>query len=530
MNMKKWVIVFLLSGILFFTMPADNALQAQEQAQGPAQSKLQAKELKTGNITVDFKDADIHDVLKIISYKSGINIVAGRDVQATVTIRLVDVPWEKAVDVVLKAYDFAYEWDKNIIMVTTLERLVEKREKEAQAAQQEPLGTLTYKLKFLDANDVKKALEGQLSPRGKIGILEVEPQRGWKSRGGFGGEFEKVERITGGRPRSKTLIITDVQSNLRTILEVIEKMDTMPQQVLIEARLMEVNRDRLKDLGLDWGTGTSVNDKTASITTLPINKRGGRTVDELGGINLSSRETPSVFSSKTGTSLSGIWPFDTGLSLIYQRLTGSQFQILLHALEEDVHTNTLSAPRIITLDGQEAYIMVGEKRPIVESEIESSETSVGISKKLKEYQPLGIELNVVPHICGDNQINMTIYPSVTSSSSNVDATSQIGTATSTDSYPIILVREAQTQVLINDRETIVIGGLLKDVKSKGVYKTPILGDIPLVGLLFQRRTTDTEKIDLLIFITAHIVREGDFSPEEISRLEKRLSTIKPKKN
>jgi len=149
--------------------------------------------------------------------------------------------------------------------------------------------------------------------------------------------------------------------------------------------------------------------------------------------------------------------------------------------------------------------MVGERRPIIKSEISSSQTSVGISKNLNYYQNLGIELNVVPQVCDENRINLTIYPSVTSSSQNTPAQSQISGATSTDYYPVILVRETQTQILVNSGETVVIGGLLKDVTSEGVTKTPILGDIPFLGKLFQRTTKDTGKIDLVIFITAKII-------------------------
>ena len=110
-------------------------------------------------------------------------------------------------------------------------------------------------------------------------------------------------------------------------------------------------------------------------------------------------------------------------------------------------------------------------------------------------------------------INLSIYPSVTSSSQNVAATSVVGDQTTTDLYPIILVRETQTQVILRDGETIVIGGLLKDVRSESIIKVPILGDIPFLGLLFQRKTWDTEKIDLLIFITAHIVNPDEILPQ-----------------
>jgi len=476
---------------------------------------------ENSKINLNFKDADIRVVLESLAEKSGVNIVAAPEVTGLVSVKLSDVDWETALDVITQTYGYGYEWiNKEIVMVTTLENLAEKRKKEAEVSQQEALEIATYNLKYLDANDVKKAVEKQLTERGRITVLGIAPQKGWKSRGGMSGDFTKAERQAGARTRSKVLIITDTKSNVRDILAAIKAIDVQPKQVLIEARLMEVNEDTLKDLGVDWGTGNTVGKG-------PMGYKTG-TKNKFGILGSTSRNSPSVFGAKAG--LSGTWPFDSGLSLLYEKLTGTQFQILLHALEEDVNTNTLSAPRILTLDGQEAYIMVGERRPIIKSSIDSSQTSVGISKELDYYQNLGIELNVVPQVCNNESINLTIYPSVTSSSSNVTATSQIGSTTSSDTYPIIDVRETQTQVLMKDGETIVLGGLLKNVKSEGVYKTPILGDIPLLGLLFQRKTHDIQKIDLIIFITAHIVKDGEFTPGQISRLQEKYSKAGLKKS
>jgi type II secretory pathway component GspD/PulD (secretin) len=123
---------------------------------------------------------------------------------------------------------------------------------------------------------------------------------------------------------------------------------------------------------------------------------------------------------------------------------------------------------------------------------------------------------------------MIIHPSVTSSSSSVSARSTAGNATTTTSYPVIDVREAQTQVMIKDGETIVIGGLLKDVKGKETIGIPFLSKIPLLGKLFNREIEDNEKVDLLIFITARIIKEGEFTAEEITRLQKGLSSIPEK--
>lgn len=467
---------------------------------------------ENSKINLNFKDADIRVVLESLAEKSGVNIVAAPEVTGLVSVKLNNVDWETALDVITQTYGYGYEWiNKEIVMVTTLENLAEKRKKEAEVAQQEPLEIATYNLLYLDANDVKKAVEKQLTERGRITVLEIAPQKGWKSRGGMSGDFTKAERQSGARTRSRTLIITDTKSNIRNVLAAIKAIDVRPKQVLIEARLMEVNEDTLKDLGIDWGTGSDVGNGNMGYKTGTNNK--------FGILGSTSQNEPSIFGAKA-SSLTGTWPFNSGLSLLYEQLTGTQFQVLLHALEEDVHTNTLSAPRILTLDGQEAYIMVGERRPIIKSTMQSSQDSTGIDQELDYYQNLGIELNVVPQVCSDNTINLTIYPSVTSSSSNVTATSQLtGQDAITNNYPIIDVRETQTQVLMKDGATIVLGGLLKDVKSQGVYKTPIFGDIPLLGALFRRKTHDTEKIDLIIFITAHIVKDGEFTPEQISRLQ-----------
>ncbi len=467
---------------------------------------------ENSKINLNFKDADIRVVLESLAEKSGVNIVAAPEVTGLVSVKLNDVDWETALDVITQTYGYGYEWiNKEIVMVTTLENLAEKRKKEAEVALQEPLEIATYSLQYLDANDVKKAVAKQLTERGRITVLEIAPQKGWKSRGGMSGDFTKAERQSGARTRSKVLIITDTKSNIRNVLAAIKSIDVRPKQVLIEARLMEVNEDTLKDLGVDWGTGNTVGAGTMGYKTGTNNK--------FGILGTTSQNKPSIFGAKAA-GLSGVWPFNSGLSLLYEKLTGTQFQILLHALEEDVHTNTLSSPRILTLDGQEAYIMVGERRPIIKSSMQSSQDATGINQELDYYQNLGIELNVVPQVCSNDSINLTIYPSVTSSSSSVTATSTItGQDPIENSYPIIDVRETQTQVVMKDGETIVIGGLLKDVKSEGVYKTPILGDIPLLGLLFRRKTHDIQKIDLIIFITAHIVKDGEFTPEQISQLQ-----------
>ena len=215
---------------------------SQQQAQPEEQVAAVDSLAKSQNVTLDFKDADIRNVLKIISYKSGINIVTTPEVMGNVTIRLIDVPWENALEVILKTYGFAYEKKGSIITVAPLEKLTALKRQEVELAQVQPTITEVFNLKFIDAKDAKKALDAILSPRGKITVLEVTGQAGWE----FGGEeLGKRKRASEGSiSRSKTLIVSDVPPVLERIKEVVEKIDINPLQILIEAKLVEVNHDK----------------------------------------------------------------------------------------------------------------------------------------------------------------------------------------------------------------------------------------------------------------------------------------------
>ena len=480
------------------------------------EGQAEAAAVVSENVTLDFKDADIRNVLKIISYKSGANIVTTPEVMGNVTIRLVDVPWEKALDVILKTYGFGYEKQGSIITVAPMEKLTALKKQEVELAQVQPTLTEVYNLKYIDAQDAKKALEPQLSGRGRITVLEMTGQAGWE----FGVEdMSKRQRVEEEKKsRSKVLIISDIPPVLDKIREVVAQLDAMPQQVIVETRIVEVNRDRLKDIGFDWGTGTTGAESTA-ITATPASKVGGEAASEIGGHLLGDQIIPSVFGPRESTTLTTA---NTGLKVLFRKLTGTQFEVLLHALEEDVNTNTLSAPRIMALNNQEASILIGTKFPILKTDTTGAGSTAITNVTLDYYQDIGIQLNVVPQIGSNDYINMVIHPAV---STFVSSATSITSAT----YPIIDIREAETRVLMKDNETVVIGGLLKDAKAKEIIGIPFLSRIPFLGVLFRRETIDTQKVDLLIFITAHIVRENEFTPEEIARLEERLERAPSKK-
>ncbi|HEX9785308.1 MAG TPA: secretin and TonB N-terminal domain-containing protein [Opitutaceae bacterium] len=461
-------------------------------------------------VTIDVKDTDIRRVLEAFSQQTGMSIVTGQDVTGTVSARLLDVEWDRALDAILKPNGYGYERSGDVIVVLPLAKL-----NELNSAQ--PLDSRVFKLRYRDAGDVAPVIETQLSSRGRVQIIEETGQKGWEfSAFGATGSGSQASRSATGasmsprrsykgttdgrRSKSKTLVVTDIPAILDRVSSVIQQVDVRPDQILIEARFMEVSRDRLKDLGVDIGTGSS-GATTAAVETVDLDKSGSGNVLFSGGAqSIGSLADPAAFAARSA-GITEVNPFNTGLSLAFKKLSGTQFDILVHALEEDVHTNTLSAPSIMTLDNQEANILVGTQYPILTSSVAGT-TSTTTVTSLDYYQDIGIQLRVVPQIAGDDSINMIVHPAVTSFTSTLAARAPGGTTLA--EYPILNTREAETQILMKNGETILIGGLLKDVKVKSQHKVPFLGDIPVLGLAFQRNTNDVEKVELLIFITGHI--------------------------
>lgn len=469
---------------------------------------------------IKFKDADIKVVIRSISQKAvkdnnKINIIVSPEVQGLVTIDLENVSWLNALEAVLRPYDYGYEWvGENIILVDLLEKI---REREAQAKERQEVElpkTRVFKLKYIDASDAQKAIEPLLSPVGRVSTLEITGQAGWE----FGTDVTKRSRSKEGKvSRTKTLVVSDTSKRLAEIEALLAEIDIMPKQILIKARIMEVNRDLAKDIGLDWGTG-STGATSGNLEFVSAKKKGGADIAEMGFRGVAP--SAAGFDPKTAALTQDAFKF------AYRKLTGTEFELVLHALEENANANILSSPVIVTLDNQEASILVGEKYPIVKTEV-SEESSQIIGGSLEEYKDIGIQLNVVPQISGekDEFINMIIHPAVTSYTETVKVkrVDTGGVETTLVEYPIISSREAETQILIKDGETIAIGGLLKDVKVEYEIGIPFLSKIPVLGWLFKRTTKDTEKVDLVIFITASIVNPDDAITGEMidsSHLEK----------
>ncbi|NQS99784.1 MAG: secretin and TonB N-terminal domain-containing protein [Candidatus Omnitrophica bacterium] len=456
-RLKVSMVCFGLIGFLFFVSYLA-ALQNISQAQVEVNPALAQEEqdlplpetTKAENITVDFKDADIHDVLKILSYKSGVNIVAGQDVAGTVTLRLVDVHWERALDVILKNSGFVYERDDDIIRVTTVENLGN-----------EELSTEIFVLNYAEASQVAESVKEILSERGRI-------------------KFDQ---------RTNQVVITDIPTNLYKISKVVERLDRKTPQVMIEAKLIETVLDDDERLGIDWTLYASATGASRPITVPFV-------WDNEGGIT--GRKFYPHVDAGTGDFADSVlngFPYAGSSDFSFGTLSFAQLQNIIEILKTRSDTKTLSNPRIVTLNNKEAVIHVGRNYNIPLYERNSSTGQMEITDYKEEE--IGIKLTVTPHVNAQREIVVDLHPEVSSflqfdNYGNVQA-------------PVFSTRDAITQVMIKDGETIVIGGLIKEETVDYVKKVPILGDIPILKYLFSKTNKTVDTTDLMIFVTVKLL-------------------------
>ncbi len=450
---------------------------------------VNAQAATVNNLT--FKDTDIKVVLQAISALAksdgkDINIVPGPTVTGTVTIDLAQVDWQTALNVILRTYNLDAYRQKNVIMITPLGPSGSTAKNEVQVK--------VFNFKYIDANDALKAITPILSSSGKTSVLETTGQSGWEFGTAMGKKSDAAEKKL---KRTKVLVVSDSAGRLEQIASLLEELDVMPKQILIKTRILEVNHNLLKDLGVDWGTGAAGAEAGALVTSA-ANQLATSGSNSIASHSLST--TPSMFLPQT----SGLTAANSGAQFLFKHLTSTQFEVILHALEENSKSNTLSAPILMTLNNQEATILIGTKFPIIQTTVSTTTNNI-IGGSLQEYKDIGIQLNVVPQIWGEkeNYINLIVHPAVSSYSTTAKVVDQNGVTLV--EYPIISTREAETQLTIPDNGTVMMGGLLKDVQNDQVVGIPFLSKIPVLGHLFDRTVKGTDKIELVIFITAHIM-------------------------
>jgi type IV pilus assembly protein PilQ len=398
-----------------------------------------------GNVTLVFKDADIRTVLHTISYKSGVNIVASSDVEGTVSIRLVDVPWETALDVILKNQGLAVERVGNIMRVITLASVAE-----------EELQNEVFILNYAKAEEVAVAIEATVTERGRI-------------------KFDQ---------RTNTLIVSDIPTNLYKVRTVVERLDKRTPQVSIEARLIEARLDKNDELGIDWTVRITA-EGSARPTTLPF-----------------EIDRDPFAKPKSGGSikdfLPGTFPVPDTTTFAFGTLDFRQLKATLALLDSKTDTSVISNPNVTTLNNKEARIMVGQIFSI--PTYERNDTTGKMEVTGYTEKDIGILLTVTPHINEAGDIVVDLKPEVTAALPDFDDFGGI-------TVPRFTTRTAETQVMIKDGQTIAIGGLRENQTDKTIDKVPFLGDIPLIGELFKYKKDVIVTKDLLIFITVRLVPE-----------------------
>lgn len=413
-------------------------------------------------VNMDYREAEIPNVLRLIAQQNHVNIVAGSEVEGTITISLRNVTLKEALDNILIANGFDYIVDENVILVKKRDTFI-------------PTKSITkvYRLKYIDAQNLKSVIKDMVSEKAKIEVLAEDFYT-------YDKPDEKAEKspIPGLSPQSKgkdskekrrssVLVVTETPEHIRKIDEVVEQLDVATPQILIESKLVELSPLDRSNIGIDW-------DKAITATLL------NQDVLPLGDL-----QDYSVIKND----LNSPAPWVLG------HLTASQFSSVLNYLRENTESKLISNPKILAMDNQTSKISVGTTYPIPQIN-----RGVGGQGDVVTflYKDVDIELNVTPHVINGEEILMYVNPLIE------EITGQV--KIDINSAPITSKRAVNTVVSVSDGETVVIGGMIKEDLKKTTSKVWLLGDIPILGGLFRSTSFEKRQSDLLIFITPHILR------------------------
>lgn len=437
-------------------------------------SDVKATEQDAGNasrrISLDFKDADIGNILRLMAEVSNLNIIAGEDVKGKVSLRLVDVPWEQAFDIILKTNGLGRTQEGNVVRIMPIMKIKQESEEAAASKKaKEKLEDLEVKLlsvNYAKASELEPQVKGMLSDRGTISV----------------------------EPRTNTLIIKDTPANIKNAVDMVRKLDTPTPQVLIEARIVEAQSNFARDLGVQWGVAGATQRNTpegdrystmfGSSSSAPSSTLSNSAlVGSSGKISAQPNYAVSLPASGTAGPLGA-------LGFSFGKLTGDPLllDLRLSAGEKNGQTKVVSRPRITTLDNKEAKISQGDSVPFETVSSSGTQTS---------FIDATLDLVVMPHITPDGSVSMKIKATRNS----------IGSFRSSSGTPSISKKEATTEIIVKDGETAVIGGIVVADKSDNVSGIPYLQEIPLIGWLFKNKSISDNQTELLIFITPTIVKQ-----------------------
>ena len=439
----------------------------------------EAEKVYTGErLTLNFQDIDVRAVLQLLADTSGQNIVVSDTVKGRVTLRLQNVPWDQALDIVLRTKGLDMRKKDNVIMVAPQAEIA-AREKAELAAQKDiqelaPLRTEFLQVNYAKAGDIAKLLKAGgggslLSPRGNVSIDE----------------------------RTNTLLVQDTAEQLDQIRSMVATLDIPVRQVLIESRIVIVSDDFSRDLGVRWGF-TRVSDDLGDLMAVSGSSQATDTIMGSALDNLASTGNPfpvevpfgnfdrynvnMPVNNPAGRIALAILDFDDFL-----------IDLELSAAQAEGTGKIVSAPRVITANQREAVIEQGVEIPYQESASSGATTT--------QFKKAVLSLKVTPQITPDDRVILDLEV-------NKDSVGQLVPSATGGFVPSIDTRSITTQVLVNDGQTVVLGGIMETEERDTEKKVPWLGDIPGLGYLFKTSGKSNQRDELLIFVTPKILREG----------------------
>jgi type IV pilus assembly protein PilQ len=449
---------------------------AQAGAFGPnvlGQAQDQRRAFNGRRIDLDLKDADIHNVLRLLADVGQVNIVTADNVQGTVTIRMRNVPWDQALDIVLQSKSLGMVRQANMIRVAPLADLEKEREMQIARRLQEvklaPIETRLIPVSYASASELQQRAMPLLSERGSIAVDE----------------------------RTNVMIVRDIAGNLNQIEELTRSLDTQTPQVLVEARIVEATSRYIRDVGIQWGGDATFSAATGNPTGLAfpnsVGVAGGASDGQTPTQGLSPF-TQTVANPNFAVNLPAAVGTGQGgaLGLTFGSIDNTiNLAVRLSAAESSGMLRILSSPRILTLDNREARISQGTLIPFSQVSAQGVQTT---------FQEAKLQLLVRPHVTADGSVSMHV---------KINRDEPDFNQTSARGDPTILKREAETDLLVLDGHTAVIGGIFTRNTGRNLDQVPFFGDIPLIGLLFQRRRASDSRGELVIFLTPRIVNRAE---------------------
>ncbi len=431
-----------------------------------------AKKRYTGDrLSLNFQDIEVRSVLQILADFTGLNVVVSDSVGGNITLRLKDVPWDQALDIILKTKGLDSRDNGNVIYIAPIQEIAtqEKLEQEAlaQSKSLEPLRTEILQVNFAKAEDLANLFKNDAKLIGERGSLVVDA-------------------------RTNKLIVRETLENLSSIKRLLVELDIPVRQVLVESRIVIANNDFSRELGVKFGVNAFQDGNSRDFII------GGSTeATDAIARELATGQTQVTLPSLDNR-LNVNAPTASPVGQIALALLGKDYlvDLELNALQAEGNGEIVSTPRVVTTDGQEAYIKQGVQIPYKSISDEGTET---------QFKDAALSVTVTPQITPDDRVFMNLVISKSSAGEIFPDGVSIDT------------RELSTSVLVNNGDTIVLGGIFEETNVVAEDKVPFLGDIPVMGRLFKNSLRRSEKDELLIFVTPKILKENlSASAEPIS--------------